>query len=191
VCSRRVIYQNWLVEISADPAQTERQSNGDEVRSISLDEPTTALIGDDAAVESSQENERAQSIIRAVRKALRSLSEPEREFIMQFYFSGKTYRQISDQTGRAIHRLEALHKRAVRKLRKALDAFVRDRLGIKTDSPTDCPICRSPYLAQIDLLIAERDCTETWKPIIKTLREKYQLQIRSPQVLIGHEKYHM
>jgi hypothetical protein len=122
---------------------------------------------------------------------LDKLDEQGREFITQFYFIGKTYREISEQSGHPIHKLEALHKRTLKKLKKELSSFVQDRFGIESRLDNKCPICRSSFLPQINRLITERNKTATWKPIIKTLRERYRLKITSPQVLVGHEKYHM
>ncbi|HWR82050.1 MAG TPA: sigma-70 family RNA polymerase sigma factor [Candidatus Deferrimicrobium sp.] len=125
-----------------------------------------------------------------VRLALSRLTVEEREFIVHYYFTGKSYRQISELTGRTAHKLEALHTRAVKKLQKELSRYVSERFGVIAATATRCRICASPVVAEIDGLIRRRNKTATWKPIIKLLREKYGLRIRSPQALIAHEKYH-
>jgi len=188
----RVVYQNWIVEMGFDPAQIRDTRSWDDplLESISLDEPSACAISDEESQRVIEEREKASEIRSRVRKALEQLSVQEREFIAQFYFMGRSYREISEQSGRPIYKLEALHKRAVKKLKRELGGFVRERFGVETEPDTDCLICRSSHVAEINRLISRRDKTATWKPIIKTLRDKYGLKVSSPQMLIGHEKYH-
>ena len=167
----RVVYRNWIVDIGIDPA--------------------AAAVSSEGILKSDNERKGTEAIRQAVREAMEKLNEQEREFITQFYFMGKCYREISDQSGRPIHKLEALHKRAVNKLRRKLSKFVEKQFGIVTHFSDTCPICRSESLPGINRLIAKRDKAATWKPIIKTLRERYGLKVTAPQILIGHEKYHM
>jgi hypothetical protein len=188
----RVVYQNWIVEMGFDPAQLRTIENREDPlqESISLDEPSACAISDEESQRVIEEREKASEIRSRVREALERVSVQEQEFIVQFYFMGKSYREISEQSGRPIYKLEALHKRAVKKLKKELGGFVRERFGVETESDADCLICRSPHVAEINRLISQRDKTATWRPIIKILRDKYGLKVSSPQVLIGHEKYH-
>lgn len=188
----RVVYQNWIVEIGFDPSKPKTKENWDNplLEFISLDEPSALAITDEEVRRVIEERKNTETTRHTVREALERLSVQEREFITQFYFMGKSYREISDQSGRPIYKLEALHKRAVKKLKKELSAFVQERFGIEVNVGGDCPICRSPHVSEINQLIAEHDKTSTWKPIIKTLQDRYGLKIASPQVLIGHEKYH-
>lgn len=187
----RVIFQNWIVEIGCDPAKQREQGERGNSELIAMNGLVTATISGEAVRQRLTDQKNTDVIRCAVQKALKKLDEEEREFITQFYFIGKTYRQISEQSGRPIHKLEALHKRTLKKLKRELSSFVQDRFGIEPRLEGKCPICRSPFRSQINRLIAERDKTDTWKPIIKTLRERYSLKITSPQVLVGHEKYHM
>jgi hypothetical protein len=188
----RVVYQNWIVEMGFDPAQLRTIENREDPlqESISLDEPSACAISDEESQRVIEEREKASEIRSRVREALERVSVQEQEFIVQFYFMGKSYREISEQSGRPIYKLEALHKRAVKKLKKELGGFVRERFGVETESDADCLICRSPHVAEINRLLSQRDKTATWRPIIKILRDKYGLKVSSPQVLIGHEKYH-
>ncbi len=190
--SSRIVYQNWIAEIGIDPERLRtNRYQGDPLReAISLDDPAAGKISRDQARRVSEEEKSRREIRLQVRRALEALSDEERELIVHFYLMGKSYRELSDRTGRSVHKLEALHKRAVKKLRKELAGFVEQRFGIVTTSHSDCPICNSPYAAEIDRLIGNRDKTTTWKPLITTLREKYNLRVGSPQTLIGHEKYH-
>ncbi len=189
--SNRVVYRNWIVEIGRDPAKTRERGERASSELISLDDLVAATISSEAIRQVIAERKDSEVIRHAVQKALEKLDEQGREFITQFYFIGKTYREISEQSGRPIHKLEALHKRSLKKLKKELSSFVKEHFGIESRLESKCPICRSSFLPQINRLIAKRNKTSTWKPIIKTLRERYSLKICSPQVLVGHEKYHM
>jgi hypothetical protein len=189
----RVVYQNWIVEMGFNPARLRVAGNWDSpfFESISFDEPSACAISNEESQRVIEEREKTSEIRLRVREALKRLSMQEREFIAQFYFMGKSYREMSEQSGRPTHKLEALHKRAVKKLKKELSGFVRERFGVETGSDADCQICRSPHVAEINRLISQRDKTATWKPIIKTLCKEYGLKVSSPQILIGHEKYHI
>ena len=103
---------------------------------------------------------------------------------------GESYREISEKTGRAVYKLTALNNRAVKKLKNRLAVFVREKFDIKTQKTFNCPICNSKYREEIDNIIANRDKKATWKPVIKLIKERYDLTINTPQVLIGHAKYH-
>ncbi len=187
-----MVNQNWIVEMGVDPTRSRAVENRDDpfLQSISLGEPSAFTISDDEPRRVAEQREKAWEIRSRVRQALKRLSVQEREFVAQFYFIGRSYREISEQSGRPIHKLECLHKRAVKKLKNELGGFVRERFGVETEPDADCLICRSSHVAAINYLISQRDKSATWKPIIKTLRSKYGLRVSSPQVLIGHEKYH-
>ena len=187
----RIIYRNWIVELGRDPKR---------LRQAPLDEPSERIfsesdrrtdIGDTQTAGGLAEAIRRQELIQTeVRRALETLADQEREFVVCYYFLGHSYREISERSGRAVYKLEALHRRALRRLKRELRWLVHDLFGIKTPRRSRCPICDSPLRAQIDRLIAERDRLATWRPVIKELRDRYGLTVKSPQVLIGHEKYH-
>lgn len=160
----RVVYQNWIVDLGRDPLKDWSQNN----RADKPDEQLKEIVS----------------------SALKRLNSNEQEFIIQFYYMGKSYQEISSQTGRVIYKLEALHKRALKKLEAQLQGFVIDRFDIKNRIKSDCLICNSEYANEIDNIIANRNPQETWRPILKILKEKFGIQIRSPQTLIGHKKYH-
>ena len=171
----KITYQNWIVELGFDPDT--RSGNG----SITLQ----------SFLRGQEDDKSTQAVQQAVRTALDRLAEEEKEFIIRFYFMGETYEDLSSLTGRAPHKLVALHERAVRKLKKMLSVFVKQRYGLAADYRPDCPICRSVHVERINSIINQRDREKSWRPIITHLRESYGLIIRSPQVLIGHEQYHM
>lgn len=161
--SNRIVYRDWIVQLGRDPAL-----------------PVTGT-GD---------RKSQQMIEEAVERALKTLTEDEREFIQRFYNMGQTYRQIAESTNRAQYRLEALHRRAIKRLRKQLLPLVKELYGLNEEIPADCILCRSEHREEIDRVIAERDRTGTWRPVIREIRERFGLKISTPQILIGHEKYH-
>jgi len=163
----RVIYQNWIVELGLDPLKIKNFFDIIETGS-----------------------EKSEEIDRQVRHAIESLSEDEMEFVIRFYFMGQGYNEISDKSGRVNHKLEALHKRAIRKLKNRLQPFVKKCFGIKIKKGRACLICDSPQRLKIDRIILKKKPEETWSPVIKQIQEKFGLKIKSPQTLIGHQKYH-
>lgn len=184
----RIIYQNWLVELGAEPEQIQKEGL---TNLFSLEEMIEGNF--DLSSEFQSERERAQltELKEAVSTALKKLSEEEREFIIRFYFMGESYNDLSEKSHRSIHKLSALNKRATKKLQKYLAEFVQKRFGLVSPKNKDCPICQSEDCHQINDLIQQRDKTGTWRPLLKILREKYQLKIKSVQTVIGHEKYHI
>ncbi|MCP4706056.1 MAG: sigma-70 family RNA polymerase sigma factor [candidate division Zixibacteria bacterium] len=163
----KIIYQNWIVDIGIDPGQAGKiQIQSD-------------LIKPD------------EQVISAVRKALEKLESQEQEFIESYYFQGKTYREIANLQNRRISRIEGLHRRSLAKLKKYLTGFVKERFDIDVEIGRNCVICESPQKKEINKLIKTKNRQETWKKIIKTLKDKYQIKIKTPQILIGHKKYHL
>ena len=164
---RRIIYKNWIVDIGLDPAclkQTQRAS---------------------------PKMEYNQKIIKEVRAAAEKLSPKEKEFIERYYFRGESYRDISNYFNKKINRLENIHRRAITRLKRLLADFVKDEFGIKVKKTFICPICLSPYRDNIDALIRQKKKSDTWKKIIKTAKTEFNIEIRTPQILISHQKYHM
>lgn len=187
--SSRIVYQDWIVEIGHDPGTRVAPDGGDLLRTdfISLDHPAAVLSDAEATA---ARIERRELICRSVTEALNSLDDDEREFVIRFHFMGESYRRLAEKSGRNIHKLEALHKRSLRKLKKQLAGFVHETFGLDSETIPDCPICRSPFAAELDEIIRNRDRTATWHPVLTLLKTRYNLSISSPQLLIGHEKYH-
>ncbi|MEW5925176.1 MAG: hypothetical protein AB1746_14425, partial [Candidatus Zixiibacteriota bacterium] len=69
-------------------------------------------------------------------------------------------------------------------------AFVRSRFDIAVGAETICPLCNSSYKDQINDLLRNKSKEETWQEIIGILKSKYDIVIKTPQILIGHQKYH-
>ncbi len=172
----RVVYTSRAVESSLDQ--------------LSL--RNTGLDGFLLSGANGEEASREAILIRTkVREALAKLSVDEREFIVLFYFVGRTYAELAESTGRALHKLEALHKRAIRRLRKELAPFVAEEFGIPLPRRVpSCPVCHSKQVEEIDAIIESRDLRSTWRPIIREIRKKFGIAVGSPQQLIGHIKYH-
>jgi len=129
-------------------------------------------------------------IIHEVRGAIEKLSASEREFIHRYYYRGQTEREIARALDIKISRVEMFHRRTLNRLKKILSGFARSQFDISVDTHENCPICSSPFRDEIDSLIEGKDERETWSRIIRILKIKYKIVIRTPQVLIGHWKYH-
>jgi hypothetical protein len=163
----RLIYQDWIAELGRDPDRN-------------------LHVTADIAQYQAPDDELEQ----AVRQALKTLTEPERSLIIWRYYMGQSCRRIAEISGRAECKLTSLHRRALRKLRKQLASFVRRRYNIRRDVVSGCPICRSPDRLEIDGLVQRRDRSRSWKPVMAILKNRYSVVIKTPSVLIGHEKYH-
>ena len=172
----RLVYQNWIVELGGCP---------DQVRAEAGKAGQVVSPGQLA-----REKERQEMIRGEVADALSTLTDDEKEFIERFYYCGQTYGEISERSGRAIHKLEAIHKRALRKLKKRLQPLVARLYGSEPAHKENCVICDSPFRPQIDRLISSRRQSETWKNVIRIIRSEYGIRIGTPQTLIGHKKYH-
>ncbi|MBI5265976.1 MAG: sigma-70 family RNA polymerase sigma factor [candidate division Zixibacteria bacterium] len=134
---------------------------------------------------------RLERIREQVQLAIRGLDENEREFISRFYYMGETYRHMAEASGRKIYSLEALHRRALRKLRKALARFAEAEFGVTPEKPRrPCVVCDSPRRAEIETLINARPAEATWRSVMRAIAQEYGVRVATPQVLIGHQKYH-
>ncbi|MCK4632892.1 MAG: sigma-70 family RNA polymerase sigma factor [candidate division Zixibacteria bacterium] len=175
----RISYQNWIVDIGYDPLVANDPQAGIKPHACLI---SKRVLPPDAA--------KVELVRQVVESALESLSSDEREFVVRFHYMGQSYRRISEESGRAIYKLAALHNRALRKLKAGLAPFVRQHYAIKDESDMDCMLCRSPYREEIDRIIDSRDPESTWRPVIRQLRERFDIRIGSPQLLIGHARYH-
>lgn len=185
----RIRYCNWLTEKIRAFRQLEDENIAGPIIDFSslddLDEETIEKL-----VVRRQGDERGDRICAEVQSAVGQFNEDEREFLARFYNMGETYQQIADKSGRRIHSLEALHKRAQKKLRKALAPLVAREYGVKTKPFDSCVLCGSPFRVEIDALIAARPPHQTWRGVIRILKEQYRITVITPQTIIGHQKYH-
>jgi hypothetical protein len=163
----RVVYRNWIVDLGFNPEDPDMLQE-----------------------EENEARQRDEYVREQVSKAISRLPETQRELVQRLYNMGETCREIAEKSGRAVYRVEALHRRALKRLRKELQPLVKELYGIGSRTPPTCAICASPNRPGIDAIIRNRDRKKSWRPVIKRLREDFGLRIRSPQRLIGHEKYH-
>jgi hypothetical protein len=163
----RIIYQDWIVTLGRDPS-----------------------IPCDGRAEKNSDDYN-YDIITAVNRALEILNKDEASFIHAFYVEGMGYRKISEQSGRAMYKLEALHNRALKKLKTHLYQSLKGKVNIPEPKQIECCLCSHPQLENINQLIMAKRKSETWKHVIKTLKDEYGVFIKTPQRLIGHLKYHI
>lgn len=184
----RIIYQNWLVELGAEPKEIQKEGL---LKIISLEELLEGRFDLSPEYQTRTETLKQAELKEAVASALKKLSEEEQEFIIRFYYMGESYATLAELSNRSIHKLSVLNKKAIKKLKKQLAVFVQKRFGIKEKNSPKCSICLCDNCAEINRLIQNRDKTKTWRPILKILREQYNLKFKSVQAVIGHEKYHI
>ncbi len=164
---KKIFAENWLVEFAIDPkTETPPLASPDDIQS----------------------NRRVED---AVRAALERLTPREKEFAERYYFMGESYIQVAQALGLRLTRVEGLHRRVNLKLRKLLTPFVKVEYGLKINRKPGCIICRSRFRQKIDRLIRTRKKSATWKLIMMILRENHNIMIKTPQILIAHQKYHM
>lgn len=161
----RIVYQDWIVNLGYDPSGP----RPDQLPPIEYN----------------------SNIITAVNDALTGLDQEEAAFIRLFYYQGKGYREIGEISRREIYRLEALHQRALKKLKIRLTANLAETVPLPSPTPPKCVLCRHPHWDKIDRLIVSKRDSQTWKPIIDILKQEFGIRISTPQCLIGHRKYHI
>ncbi len=162
----RIVFQNWIVELGHDPIHPPDFRHNPVIKY----------------------NNRNLS---AVSQAMEQLTEEESGFIRQFYFQGLSYKQIAKATGRALHRLESTHNQAIKKLRCTLAGKLNLNSINLSEYEQHCPLCSHQSHAEINRLIQDKKKQETWHHIIRRLRDLYGIHIKTPQTLIGHQKYHI
>ena len=146
---------------------------------------------DDESSDDTIAHKRQEAIKRVVRRAVKKLSEEERIFIEKFYFEFKSYQEIAGILKKRIYKLERIHRRALDKMRILLSDFVKERFKLEVSQKTDCLICNSPFRQELDELIKNKKKKETYGRLIRIFKQKYGLDIKTPQVIIGHQRKHM
>jgi len=154
------------------------------------EEPELVSEEQDLIEKMNEEKARAE-LEEEVEKALEKLDKTEEEFIRYFYFDCKSYEQISELMGKTKDRLERIHSTALEKLKFSLRNFVSERYKIKIPPEKKCVICSHPEKEKLEELIKAKKKEETWKSILRTFKENFDLEIKAPQVLINHQKKHM
>jgi len=134
---------------------------------------------------------RQERIKEAVREELEKLSADEREFVELYWFQGKSTAEIGRYLGRKGYMLDGLNKCIIRKLKSRLADFARREFNIKCDEKNNCVICSHPNRAEINMILRAKRPQDTFKEILESLKENFELKNISPQAIIGHMKYHM
>ena len=132
-----------------------------------------------------------KQIIIEVSRALHRLSGPAREIVERYYYMGQSYQEISRDLYMTIGIVERKHKYALLKLAKYLAPFVEKSFGISSIPETNCIICNSPFRAEIERLIDSKPASQTWKAVLRKLKNHYQLDVKGPQIIMSHLKYHL
>lgn len=175
----RIRYLNWADEVF-----------GYSKEEIEKEEVTKLSEEDKGQVIDEGDRFREETTLK-VREAMGRLTPLERQFVEYFYFEDKTYREISVILSKSIRRLEGIHQRALAKLKMLLSDYVKARFKLDLAEETECLICKSPFRQELDKLIQAKKEEETYKTLIRIFREKYGLDIKTPQVIIGHKRKHM
>ena len=175
----RIRYSNWAAELFgySDP-----EIENKVLTELSSEEKSPVVDDEDRFRE--QTNQK-------VREAVGKLSPLEREFIEYFYFECKSYKEISLILNKTVRKLERIHNRALSKLKMLLSDYVKTRFKLSIPEETDCMICKSPFRQELDELIQAKKEEETYKSLMRVFKEKYGLEIKTPQVIIGHKRKHM
>ncbi len=171
---RRLRYLDWLVDIGREPAPSDPEAD------------CPAVFGDHGA-----DSPRLAALRSAVQDGLAQLDDNDRELVVQSVILGRSLVELAAAMNRDVHRVEAQQRRALRRLKSLLAPIVRRDFGLETEPDSSCPICQSPRRQEIDAIIAARDRRRPWTPILRTLRVDFALSISTPQVVIGHERYHL
>jgi DNA-binding CsgD family transcriptional regulator len=159
---RKIIHQNWIYE-----------------------------TGHTGSWEKNCPTPRQGRIRHAVQKEVAGLSFREREFIELYWFQGRSIAEIAVLLGRKPYKLECLNRRIQRKLKSRLTDFVNSEFGLNLEKNPNCIICKHPRRDRIDILLEGKKPRETFKRIIQVLKTDFGIKIRTPQIIIGHMKYHM
>ena len=130
-------------------------------------------------------------IIARVREEIEKLDADERDLIEKYWYEGKTMSEIARGKGRPTCKLESFYKQVMRKLKNRLRKFVEMEFKIVSEPEENlCPICSHPCLKEIDDLLVTRRPEETLSRFIRILKLDYGIVIKTPQVILGHLKYH-
>jgi RNA polymerase sigma factor (sigma-70 family) len=139
-----------------------------------------------------QERSKKEELIdRQVRAAVERLLPTEKQFVELFYFQVRSYQEIAGIMKKKTWKLERLHERALGKLRILLTDFVKEQFEFEIPQETACVICSSPFRGELDELIRSKKEDETYSRLIRIFKQKYGINVKTPQVIIGHKKKHM
>jgi hypothetical protein len=129
-------------------------------------------------------------IQQAVTAELDKLSFEEREFIDLYWIRGYSIQELGQLLGVKPYKMEGLNKSILRKLKNRLTDFVREEFGPDVCERDRCLICDHLRRDEIDILLKTKKTEETYQRIITVLKNDFQLIIKTPQIIVGHIKYH-
>jgi hypothetical protein len=135
-------------------------------------------------------SERRERICEAVRTEISLLSDSEREFMELYWFQGNSASEIARILQRKRYNLENLNRCIMRKLKNRLSKFVEEEFGIRSVYRSECVICCHPEIEKINQQLRSRAPDETYRRLIRLLKTDYGIDIKTPQTIIGHLKYH-
>jgi hypothetical protein len=131
-----------------------------------------------------------QELIARVRAAVEQLRGNERMVLERHRFDAVPFTVIAAELNWRVIRVQNVERRALRRLRRLLAPYVRERFGIEAPQ-AKCPICDSACRGQADIMIAARINQESFGVLMSRLRCSYGIRVISPQTIIGHSKYHL
>jgi len=148
-------------------------------------------IASEGLFDSDDPTELQREIQAQVREAISRLSERDREFVQLYWFEGRPVHELAEMFGRRPHNIEGYNQQVLRKLQNLLTGFVKRRFRIDAKADESCILCSHPKRCDIDILLNSKRPEETFRRIYRELEERFDLSISTPQILIGHIKYHM
>jgi RNA polymerase sigma factor (sigma-70 family) len=149
------------------------------------------VLSEKELLEKLKDEESKLELEEKVAKALDKLDSVEREFIRYFYFDCLSYNQISKFLSKTKDRLERIHRSALEKLKTCLKDYILQRYKIRVPLEKGCLICSHPSRKELEELIKAKKKEETWKDVLRIFKKEYNLEIKTPQILINHQKKHM
>lgn len=140
--------------------------------------------------ESDSSQSQADELSQKVREALDRLDSEEKEALELFHFLGRSIEEISVQMNLSQRGVGRLLRSGSLKLRRLLAAYAQKRFGITSEPVKRCPICHTQKRAEAEKIVISKSPRETWRRVIRELREELDITVGSPQTLVGHMKYH-
>lgn len=176
----RVSFEDWISALCALPERA-RERERDWVPLSETDRK-----------EREEREEKADKISREVRRAMELLDKGERESVELYYFMGESLENITIRLRVSKRQVEKNLRVGTLKMKRILYQFVRESFQLMhAPSQAKCLICASSDRDIAESIIKSKKAEEPWRRVIRELREKLGIEIRTPQSLIGHVKYHL
>jgi hypothetical protein len=148
------------------------------VRKVYLDPGLLVVVG---AAGSIQPDPR---VVLAVRRAMRRLSDRQREIIEARFGECLTFKQIGIRLGLTPSAVRIDYYAAVRALKHHLASFVERRWRVKADGL--CRICSHPKRVKIEEMLRAKSGRETWGAFGRRLEVAIGERFQPPRILISH-----